>query len=51
MLVETKDPIYFVDLEPELLVEARRQYPGYVAQYPDRYAAAWRAIAERGRSD
>lgn len=41
VLVETTDPLVVVELDREVVSEAAREYPGYLARFPRLYAESW----------
>lgn len=47
--VETEEPLAFVDIDPQAVVDARREYPGYLAVPSDLYARGWQSVAPRAR--
>jgi predicted amidohydrolase len=44
VVLETLDPLAIVSLERAAVEEARRRYPGYLAQRSDVYSAAWARV-------
>lgn len=44
VLLETTDRMSLVTLRREVVEEAKVQYPGYLKNYPELYARAWREI-------
>ena len=47
VIVETTDPVTTLALEREVVTEARRDYPGYLAVRADLYARAWAEVDNR----
>ena len=46
VIAETTEPVELVSLDPAVVRDARREYPGYLARFPALYAEAWRRLAE-----
>jgi predicted amidohydrolase len=44
VLVETTDPLAIVTLDREVVRDARRRYPGYLAVRADLYADGWKSV-------
>jgi predicted amidohydrolase len=44
IVVETTDPLAIVTLDREIVREARRRYPGYLAVRADLYAGGWKSV-------
>lgn len=45
VLAETTDPLTLVTLDPRVVAEARREYPGYLDVRADLYARGWSDVA------
>jgi predicted amidohydrolase len=46
VLAESDDPVVLVQLEEQVVADARRRYPGYLRLYPSVYARGWSALVE-----
>lgn len=44
VIAETLDPVQVVELSRATVLEARKEYPGYLDRFPDLYAKAWGAV-------
>jgi len=47
VLVETTEPIALVNIERNVLEQARQRYPGYLSTRADLYAEGWRSVTTR----
>ena len=45
VIAESTEPVTLVSLDPEVVRTARESYPGYLARFPELYAAAWSDLA------
>jgi predicted amidohydrolase len=45
VLIESTDPIVLVQLDPRVVGDARRRYPGYLAQNAALYGRGWAEVA------
>lgn len=51
VLLETTDPLALVTLEPEVLLAAREDYPGYLKVFPEVYARGWESVDPESDSE
>jgi len=47
VLIESMDPVTTVDLDEQVITNARRRYPGYLAHFPAIYARGWSQVNPR----
>ncbi|TPV96875.1 MAG: carbon-nitrogen hydrolase family protein [Myxococcales bacterium FL481] len=50
-VLETQEPLATVDLDPQAVQQARREYPGYLSIPSEVYARGWQGVASRPRVD